>query len=277
MTGLSSDHILQKARQLGADAVGVASVEQLRGSPSHGLLRKFGTMIDGEYAYDEADDLKEVAWPPDVRSAVVVAVSHPRDRPELDWSCASGQTLGNRRLVQITDDLAAWAQEEVGVRAYPMPYWVEHGGVLLKDAAVLAGLGCVGRNNLLVTPERGPRIRLRAVLLDEELAPAGPIEFDPCAGCDEPCRAVCPQQAFGREAVSAADAGQKALPGRDGTFGRAACFVQMGRDHEDSGVQTTEDFLVDLPLSGAALQDEFTAEGRIKWCRRCELACPIGE
>jgi hypothetical protein len=74
-----------------------------------------------------------------------------------------------------------------------MTYWVEEGGLYLKDAAVLAGLGCVGRNNILVTPDWGPRIRLRAVLLDAELAPTGRIEFDPCRGCDERCRSACPR------------------------------------------------------------------------------------
>jgi len=34
------------------------------------------------------------------------------------------------------------------------------GDVSLRHAAVAAGLGVVGRNNLLVTPEFGPRVRL---------------------------------------------------------------------------------------------------------------------
>ncbi len=269
--------ILEKARDLGADAVGIASVEQLRSSPSHRLLARYGTKIDGEYAYDEESDLRQVGWPVDARSAVVVAVSHPRDQPELDWSVSSGQTLGNRRLVEIADQLATWAQGHLRMQAYPMTYWVEHGGVFLKDAAVLAGLGCVGRNNLLITPDRGPRVRLRAVLLDAELTPTGPVEFDPCLGCDEPCRGACPQKAFARAALSADEAGQEHLPGRDGTYGRASCFVQMEQDNEDSGVEIDEEFLLDAPPTGASLEEEFRSEGRIKWCRRCELACPVGE
>jgi len=41
----------------------------------------------------------------------------------------------------------------VGINACPLPYRVEQGGILLKDAAVLAGLGVTGKNNLVITPQ----------------------------------------------------------------------------------------------------------------------------
>jgi len=50
----------------------------------------------------------------------------------------------------------------------------------LKDAAVLAGLGCIGKNNLLLTPEYGSRVRLRAFTIDLVLPSTGPLPFDPC-------------------------------------------------------------------------------------------------
>jgi epoxyqueuosine reductase len=61
-----------------------------------------------------------------------------------------------------------------------LSYFIETGGIYLKDTAVLAGLGCIGKNNMLVTPELGPKVRLRALLLEEDLTPTGPIDFDPC-------------------------------------------------------------------------------------------------
>ena len=268
--------ILDKARELGADAAGIASVEQLRGSPSHQLLARFGTKIDGEYAFDEARDLTQVTWPLEARSAVVVAVSHGREQPELDWSWPSGNTPGNRRLIQIAGVLATWMEEWLGLGTRRMPYWVEEGGVYLKDAAVLAGLGVVGRNNLVISPKDGPRLRFRAVLIDAELGQTGPLEFDPCRGCGEPCRDVCREQAFGRAVLTAAEAGIATLPGRDGTYGRAACFVQMGRDMEDSGVEPDEEFMIDSHVT-APVDEAVRETARIKWCRRCELACPVGQ
>jgi epoxyqueuosine reductase len=78
----------------------------------------------------------------------------------------------------------------------------KRGGIFLKDAAVLVGLGCIGRNNLLLTPELGSKVRLLAMLLEAELAPTGPIDFYPCEGCEEFCRKACPQNAFGETVFS---------------------------------------------------------------------------
>lgn len=280
--------IVQKALELGAATAGIASVELLKQSPSHQLLARFGTQIDGEYSYGEEHDRTHADWPADARSALVIAVSHPRVEPELDWSCETGQTPGNRRLVVVAQQLSAWAEQSLGVRARPMPYHVENGGVYVKDAAVLAGLGCLGRNNIVVSPQHGPRIRLRALLLEAELAPTGPVAFDPCRGCNEPCRAACPEQAFATAVLTPAEAGIDALPGRDGSFSRSRCGLQWDRDMDESGLADYDSFDAETDLEtdfgGSTLEAVPQAgraddggEGRIKWCRRCELACPVGE
>ena len=111
-----------------------------------------------------------------------------------------------------------------------MPYGIDAGGTFLKDAAVLAGLGSIGRNNLLLTPEFGPRMRLRALLIEAELAPTGPVPFDPCAGCAEYCRRVCPRDAFTLPQFPDADAGLAEQPAGDGCFDRERCLVQMDED-----------------------------------------------
>ena len=69
-------------------------------------------------------------------------------------------------------------ENNLKVNTRKLHYYVEKGGVFLKDAAVLAGLGCIGNNNMLVTQSYGPRIRLRALFLNVELEPTGPVEFD---------------------------------------------------------------------------------------------------
>jgi epoxyqueuosine reductase len=135
---------------------------------------------------------------------------------------------------------------------------VEKGGVFLKDAAVLAGLGCIGKNNMLVTPAHGPRIRLRALFLDARLDSTGPVEFDPCADCKVYCRRVCPEKAMDEKAaVFASLDPATALPGRDGAYDRERCNVRMEKD---------------IAASNAAGEQE-----PIKYCRKCEFVCPVGK
>ncbi len=64
-----------------------------------------------------------------------------------------------------------------------------------KAIARLAGLGWIGRNNLLVSPQFGSRIRLVTVLTDAPLRPAGsPLPFS-CGACVR-CLAHCPAAAI---------------------------------------------------------------------------------
>jgi len=88
---------------------------------------------------------------------------------------------------------------------------------------------------------------LRALLLDLDLAPTGPIDwFAPCTQCPRPCQHACPQAAF-----------------ENGAYIRDRCMAQMEADRAlgaitDPGGQR---------IPGAM----------VKYCRACELACPVGE
>jgi epoxyqueuosine reductase len=166
-------------------------------------------------------------------------------------------------LITINDQLSEWLEEAKGIQTRKLPYYIERGGVFLKDAAVMAGLGCIGKNNLLVTPEFGPRIRLRAILTYETLPNTGPLEFDPCQDCSMPCREVCPQEAFASNIYSREEFGLDRLPGRSGLYSRNLCNIQMEKD-----VAQCE-----------RVKDKGGNEPNrlIKYCRNCELACPVGK
>jgi len=64
-----------------------------------------------------------------------------------------------------------------------------------KKIARLAGLGFIGRNNLLVHPVLGARLRLATVLTDMPLQPDAPLEMD-CGTC-RACLPACPAGAIG--------------------------------------------------------------------------------
>ena len=69
-------------------------------------------------------------------------------------------------------------------------------GLYLKDSAVLAGIGPIGKNNLLITPLYGSQVRLRAIVTTAPLKCGEPIlESEYCNNCDI-CHKTCPANAF---------------------------------------------------------------------------------
>lgn len=219
--------ILAQACSAGASLAGIVSVEALRRSPSHRL---------GEAAH----------LPPESRSVLVLALAHPPENPALDWwDSHPGHTPGNRALIRVARELSAWMEADLGIRSRDVPYAIDEGGIFLKDAAVLAGLGVIGRNNLLVTPEYGPRVRLRALLLEADLSPAPPLAFDPCGPCPAPCRSACPRGVFD-----------------GGAYSRPECRQEM--DANEANPYRIQDV--------SSLTYSITC---VKYCRACELACPV--
>ncbi len=68
-------------------------------------------------------------------------------------------------------------------------------GIPLKTAAVQCGLGCQGKNTLLITPSLGPRVRLISVLTTAELDIGEPYEENLCGNCEK-CLVACPTKAL---------------------------------------------------------------------------------
>ena len=154
-----SRQIVAKAKSFGASLAGIADAGLLKQSPSHLIYpRMEHNLAVGSRKTAEGIELGQVAWPANVRAVVVVAVEHKKDEPQLDWWDGQSGTPGNRILIQINNNLSDWLEEKFDIKTHKLPYHVEKGGIFLKDAAVMAGLGCIGKNNLLVTPEFGPRI-----------------------------------------------------------------------------------------------------------------------
>jgi epoxyqueuosine reductase len=69
------------------------------------------------------------------------------------------------------------------------------GHLSLKHAAVSCGLGQIGRNNLLLTPEFGPHQRLCGIITEAPLEPDPRRELDLCDDCGK-CEQACPSGAL---------------------------------------------------------------------------------
>jgi epoxyqueuosine reductase len=219
--------LVEKARSFGATLAGVVRAAELKMCPS--------------VRASEIDD----GWLRDGQSVLVIALEHPISEPELDWWGTESGTPGNHRLKFISEQLKFTLAKELQIKSQLLKYQPGNLGIYLKDAAVLAGLGVMGANNLLITPQYGPRIRLRGLLLEEDIPTTQALPFSPCETCDRRCWQACPQQAF-----------------RSGTYDRSGCRAQMRKDELNRrAVETAQWGWVTF----------------VKYCRACELACPVGD
>jgi len=93
---------------------------------------------------------------------------------------SSIQEMGHRALAIAASQTVDW-RRQIGHLSH-------------KKVAVLAGLGWLGRHNLVVSPSHGARIRLVTVLTDLPLEIDQPIEEN-CRDCRD-CIPVCPAGAI---------------------------------------------------------------------------------
>ncbi|MBQ6183080.1 MAG: epoxyqueuosine reductase [Clostridia bacterium] len=110
----------------------------------------------------------------------------------------------NARLDQLALDAVSFIESK-GAFALPVAASQsvpgdKYSGVFShKTAAVLSGMGQVGRNNLLLHPRYGPCIRLATVLTDLPLEDPAPLTgVHVCADCDI-CIRACPAGALDSE------------------------------------------------------------------------------
>lgn len=260
-----SRQIIDKALDCGASLAGIVNIAELKQSPSHTIFERMPEF--GGVGTRAAENIKkgEVFWPENARSAVVIGVEHPVGAPDMDWwiNGLKGGTKGNIKLIAVFSRLAHWLETEKQIQYIKLAYHIEHGAVFMKDAAVLGGLGCIGDNNLLVTPQLGPRVRLRVMMMDQDLPSTGALDFDPCADCKRYCRRSCPQKAFENQIYSEKEYQQTQLPARTGVYSRINCNIQMEKNAANGR---------DVDIDGS------DKKGReVRYCRLCELSCPVGK
>lgn len=169
------------ARDLGAELFGVADI-------SH---------IKKEFHFSD-EILKDL----DYAISIGLRLSDPildeiTDRPTKIYYHHYRQA--NIALDRIALRLSGFIQSK-GYKALPVPAsqivdWEKQTGHLShKKIGRLAGLGFIGRNNLLVSPEFGSRFRLVSILTDMKLEADGPINRD-CKTC-RACIPICPAGAI---------------------------------------------------------------------------------
>jgi epoxyqueuosine reductase QueG len=77
----------------------------------------------------------------------------------------------------------------------PYDYERNMGDLSHRHAGQLAGIGVIGKSNLLLSERFGPRMRLVSVVTDALLETDEPLGIDLCKDCEE-CIRGCPSKAL---------------------------------------------------------------------------------
>jgi epoxyqueuosine reductase len=189
--------LLDGARSLGADYCGIADL-----SPGREAILEQGGIETAEY-------------PRALSIGIALLHSIVDQLPRrTERAVATGYRLHcyeviNQRLDLIASRLSSLLQSR-GYKAFPVPASKRVddnricGVFSHKLAAHLAGLGWIGKNCLLITPEMGPRVRWATVLTDAPLGATGRSLDERCGDCRE-CIDHCPVRAFTGKAFRAGE------------------------------------------------------------------------
>ncbi|GAW93465.1 4Fe-4S dicluster domain-containing protein [Calderihabitans maritimus] len=168
----------------GADLVGIAGAESLKEAPEGcrptDYLPTTKSVISIGYALNRGP---------------VLNLPQSRNEYLLEFECANSTLnhLGHKIAKFIEkkgfDSMAFPATASIGDGARL------RGDISHKHAAVAAGLGCFGVNNLILTPDYGSRVRLATVITEVELTPDQPFKDSLCNRCGK-CVRNCPAGAL---------------------------------------------------------------------------------
>lgn len=269
---VSAAEIKDKAKALGADLVGIADGEVMNQNPP-----------------DPADPRRPIDITALDYKRVIVLAKH------LNNGVARIIPWGDRTKF-YNDELALSALEETSLE---LVYWLEELGypaiivppthvdpwrynddpkahmstlISLPHAAVEAGLGTLGLNRQLLTPEFGPRVILTAVMASLDVEPDQQHNESLCHGpsCGR-CLSVCPADAVGHWSRD-----WEACDTRRSPYGFAKLTEHIETVMRAPDAQSKKDLLRTETMFNL-WQSILRGSGAITGCRRCADVCPVGE
>jgi epoxyqueuosine reductase len=196
-TSRSTVAVKRRALEIGFDAVGVASLAP----NAHG--RELAAWLEAGYAgtmtylHRQAEKRKDPARiMPEANVAVVTLTNYfhgaapaPAAKvAEYAWSDDYHGVLDRRleRLASAIRQIVPGAKTRCYVDAGPVPE---------RELAQRAGLGWIGKNMMLIDPDRGSFTFIGVVLTDADLAVDLAFDADRCGTC-RACLDACPTDAF---------------------------------------------------------------------------------
>jgi len=200
--------IIDQARALGFDAVGIAAADCLE-QDDHALSQWLAQGWHAGMAYMTREPHRRSrpqSVLPGARSVVVLAMNYAQDMPPDPGRGTARRAPAMGRVSRyawgrdyhdVIEDrltqLEAFIHESAGPGTDCRSY-VDHGPVLEKAFARQAGIGFVGKNTLLITEEFGSWVFLSVILTTLELDP-GAARSSECGSC-RACLDACPTGAL---------------------------------------------------------------------------------
>lgn len=276
----------------GADLVGFGSVGHLKGAPEIMQPRRYlpdarSLISIGLHINEASCDLIERSVhdgsvPPSYHSYQMFTLSIVN--PQLDTIAFRGAKF----------------LEDQGYRAYPVPANMPHllkpsaeypggpGDISHKHVAVASGLGRIGWNNLLLTPQFGTRQKLTTIVTNAPLAP-DPVCGEPLCDpveCGFKCARACPTAAIpgtlsakttveirGEPLEYAKIVGWRCRWGCSGMLKSAGGYTDIPMpDHEP----TAEELLRYKARTDPWQARVKAMSGLTPYCGRCLCVCPAG-
>ncbi len=263
--------IKAKARELGADLVGIADGQLMNENPPDPAAPK------------RPSDITDF----DGDRVIVLAKRYASGTSRMTrWDERHkyyNDELALTKLEEISLDLVYWL-EDLGYPAIIIPpthvdpwqYQNDPGAHLttllsLNHAAVEAGLGTLGLNLQVLTPEFGPRVLLTAVLCSAPVEPDRRMDQALCIGptCGR-CLRSCPGDVVGHWQRDWAQCDRYRSPHG---FAQLTEHLQRIFDESDGERQLQ---LLRSEQSFNLWQSILRGAGVITGCRRCQDVCPVG-
>jgi len=268
---VTAEDIKAKAKALGADIVGIA---------------------DGAVMNENPPDPKDPRRPSDITDydadrVIVVGKRLNSGTTRLTrWDERHkyyNDELTLTRLEETTLELVLWLEDQgyPGLIVPPthVDPWRYRGDpeeamkplLSLNHAAVEAGLGTLGLNLQLLTPEYGPRVMLSAVLSSVPVEPDTKMEDGLCLGpeCGR-CLSACPGDVVGHWERDWKACDRYRSP--HGFFQLTEYLEEMIR----AGDPETQRAMLRSETSFNLWQSILRGAGAITGCRRCQDVCPVG-
>jgi epoxyqueuosine reductase QueG len=277
---VTKDDVRARARDLGIDLVGFCRLADLEAEAPD---------------YDKPSKLSAY-----LKTLIVLGRRYPtgvaQSPDDALRQFATGRTA--RHLEEAAALLAYWLEERDSIaailsamipdlRRQPLGYSAPagQGSLLLRQAAVKSGLGSLGLNQMLLTPEFGPRLFLAGVVTDLAVTPDAPFEDELCPGLEEcgRCAAVCPELAIPLEARAGAPLAQvraidhEACARSSQPYGPAKMVDHLETIFSAPSAEAAASIASSLDSEKLWFHMTVMRQGAFTGCARCELVCPVGE